>query len=59
MLTRDTRHKHSEIQKGKEKRYTRETLRSLTQSYWATPSRAASYLEAAGKDSVACLPKLL
>ena len=59
MLTRDTRHKHSEIQKGKEKRYTRETPRSLMQALLGYPKPSCLFLEAAGKDSVACLPELL
>lgn len=55
MLTRDTRHKHSEIQKGKEKRYTRETLRSLTQVLLGYP-KPSCLLSGSCREGQRCLP---
>lgn len=55
MLTRDTRHKHSEIQKSKEKRYTRETLRSLMQVLLGYPEPSC-LLSGGCKEGQRCLP---
>lgn len=54
MLTRDTRHKHSEIQKGRKKDTPEKHWEVWAQVLWATPSQAASFLEAAGEQR--CLP---
>ena len=55
MLTRDTRHKHSEIQKGKEKRYTRETPRSLMQVLLGYP-KPSCLLSGGCREGQHCLP---
>ena len=55
MLTRDTRHKHSEIQKDKEKRYTRETPRSLMQVLLGYPEPSC-LLSGGCREGQRCLP---